>query len=180
LLVVEGQPQNHADIERAFTVVQVDVPTVVIVALNNARTSDYPFAKPTSPPNFMHDSHLAAIQAMKKHGTRKIVTLQALGVGDSFPNLFWLVRLLIQYSNMGIGFKDHELVEDDVKNSGLNYVLARPIRFVDGTSASIQLYGNNGAGIGSFKTITRESVATFLVDAAETDKWDGCTPVISN
>lgn len=166
--------------EKAFSAVAGEVPAVVIVALNNARTSDNPFAKPISPPTLMYDSHLAAIEGMKKHSTRKIVTLQALGVGDSFPNLFWLVRLLIRYSNMGIAFKDHELVEDAVKISGLNYVLARPIRLVDGPAAPIHEYGNKGDGIGSFNTITKESVARFLLDAAEKDDWNGSTPVISN
>jgi hypothetical protein len=179
LTVVQGHPQSEADIEKAFTAAG-DAPAVVIVALNNARTSDNPFAKPTSPPTLMYDSHLCAIAAMKKHGVRKIVTLQALGVGDSYNNLFWLVRLLVRFSNMGIGFRDHELVEDAVKKSGLNYVLARPIRFVDGPSRPIQFYGSMGDGIGSFDTITRESVATFLLDAAEKSDWDGSTPVISN
>jgi uncharacterized protein YbjT (DUF2867 family) len=179
MIVVKGHPQNEADMEKAFTAAG-DTPAVVIVALNNARTSDNPFAKPTSPPTLMHDSHVSVIKAMKKHGMCKLVTLQALGVGDSYNNLFWPVRLLVRFSNMGVGFKDHELVEDVVKKSGIDYVLARPIRFVDGPSELIHFYGNKGDGIGSFNTITRKSVATFLLDAAEKSDWDGSTPVISN
>jgi hypothetical protein len=180
LKIVKGQPQDHADMEKAFTAVPDDMPTVVIVTLNSARTSDNPFAKPVSPPTLMCDSHLATMESMKKHGVRKIVTLQALGVGDSFPNLFWLVRLLVRYSNMSIGYKDHEKADDAIRKSGLNYVLARPIRFIDGDSAPIKFFGDKGDGIGSFNKITRRSVACFLLDAAEKSDWDGQTPIISN
>ena len=107
--------------------------------------------------------------------------LQAHGVSDSFETFFLSIRLLVRYANMGIGFKDHEQVEKVVKQSGLSYVLVRPARFVAGSSKHIHFYGNTGEGIGSFKTTTtRESVATFMLDAAEKDEWDGTTPVISN
>jgi hypothetical protein len=180
LTIVRGQPQDRADINKAFDAVPGDIPTVAIVTLNNARESDSPFAKPISPPTFMHDSHVNLIEAMKQYGTRKIVTLQALGVGDSWPNLFWLVKLLVHFTNLGIGYKDHEQAEEVIKQSGLTYVLARPARFIDETSGQVHFYGDVGQGIGAFKTVSRQSVATFLLDAAEKDDWNGKTPVISN
>lgn len=180
LMVVKGQPQDSADVEKAFSAVADDIPSAVIVTLNSARTSDNPFAKSTSPPTYMHDSHVNIIAAMKKYGIRKLVTLQAHGVGDSYPTLFVAVKLLVRYSNMAIGYKDHEQVEKTVKQSGLDYVLARPCRFVDGKAANINFYGDKGQGIGGMATITRESVAVFLLDAAEKDQWNGKTPVISN
>jgi hypothetical protein len=180
LTIVKGQPQDKADVEKAFAAVAEDEPAAVLVTLNSARTSDNPFAKPISPPTLMYDAHVNVLAAMKAHGTRKIVTLQAHGVGDSFSTLFMPVKLLVRYSNMGIGFKDHEQVEKLVKQSGLSYVLARPVRFVEGLSAQLHFYGNQGEGVGSFKTATRESVATFLLDAVEKDDWNGTTPVMSN
>jgi hypothetical protein len=180
LTIIKGQPQDKADVEKAFAAAAEDAPAAVVVTLNSARTSDNPFANQISPPTLMHDAHINVLAAMKTHGTRKIVTLQAHGVGESSPTLFLPVKLLIRYSNMGIGYKDHEQVDDVVKQSGLNYVLVRPTRFVEGPPARIQLYGNNGEGIGSFQTTTRESVATFLLDAVEKDEWDRTTPVISN
>lgn len=180
LTIVKGQPQDQANVEKAFAAVAEDAPAAVVVTLNSARTSDNPFAKPISPPTLMHDAHVNVLAAMKTHGTRKIVTLQAHGVGDSFPTLFLPVKLLVRYSNMGIGYKDHEQVEQVVKQSGLSYVLARPVRFIEGPSAHVHFYGNKGEGLGSLKTATRASVATFLLDAVEKDEWDGTTPVISN
>lgn len=99
---------------------------------------------------------------MKTHGTRKVVTLQAHGVGESFQTLFLPVKMLVRYSNVGIGYKDHEQFEKVVKQSGLTYVLVRPARFVPGPSAQLHFYSDKGDGIGSLKTATRDSVATFL------------------
>jgi hypothetical protein len=179
LTIVKGQPQHQPDVEKAFAATK-DAPAAVLVTLNSARTSDSPFAQPTSPPTLMHDAHVNVLAAMKTYNTPKIVTLQAHGVGDSFATLFLPVRLLVRYSNMAIGFKDHEQVDKVVKQSGLRYVLVRPTRFVAGPSQKVHLYGNTGEGIGFFTTTTRESVATFMLDAVEKDDWDGTTPVISN
>ncbi|CAI6288174.1 unnamed protein product [Periconia digitata] len=180
LTVVKGQPQDQADVERAFVAVPNDAPQAVVVTLNSARTSDNPFAKQLSPPTLMHDAHVNVLAAMKTHGTPKIVTLQAHGVGDSFATLFLPVKMLVRYSNMGVGYKDHEQVEHIIKQSGLSYVLARPARFVPGPSSPLHFYGNTGEGIGSLKTATRDSVATFLLDAVEKDDWNGTAPVMSN
>jgi hypothetical protein len=180
LTILKGQPQDKTDVEKAFVAVAEETPDAVIVTLNSARTSDNPFAKPTSPPTLMHDAHVNVVAAMKTHNTGKLVTLQAQGVGVSFSSLFLPVKLLVRFSNMGIGYKDHEEVERVVKQSGLPYVLARPARFVDGTSAPMHYYSDTGKGIGSFATTTRESVATFLLDAIEKNEWDGTAPVLSN
>ncbi|KAH4710354.1 hypothetical protein HBI20_023530 [Parastagonospora nodorum] len=171
LTVVQGQPQNQGDVEKAFTV-SGDAPSTVVVTLNSARASDNPFAKQTSPPTLMHDAHINILTAMKAHRTHKIVTLQAHGVGDSFPTLFMAVKMLVRYSNMGIGYKDHEEVEKLIKQSGKTFVLVRPARFVPGKAAPVHVYENQGEGIGSFNTTTRESVASFLLDAVEKDEWD--------
>jgi hypothetical protein len=180
LTIVQGQPQNQADVESAFAPIAGDAPAAVVVTLNSTRTSDNPFAKQLSPPTLMRDAHTNILAAMEAHNTRKIVTLQAQGVGDSFPSLFMAVKMLVRYSNMGIGYKDHEEAEKLIKRSGQTFVLVRPARFVPGQAAPVHVYGNQGEGIGSFKTATRESVAIFLLDAVEKDEWDGMTPVISN
>ena len=39
-------------------------------------------------------------------------------------------------------------------------------------------FGNEGKGVGWF--VSRKSVAAFLLDAVEENRWDGQTPVISN
>ncbi|KAL9131727.1 MAG: hypothetical protein Q9217_000402 [Psora testacea] len=175
---VNGNVLKKEDIDRAFTA--GEIPTVVISTLNARRASESPFAKPISPPRLMADSNGNVVEAMKKYGTKKIVIMQALGVGDSFPNLLCVMRWIIRHSNMAAQFEDHAKVDQEIKASGVNYVLARPTRLTEEELKPVRFYGSQGAGIGGFAGISRKSVASFLVDAAEKDDWDRSTPVIAN
>ena len=128
----------------------------------------------------MVDSNSNVVAVMKDHGIRKIVVMQALGVGDSLSNLPLAVRWLFKYSNMSAQFEDHNAVDQEVRISGLDYVLARPARLEEGESMPLKFFGNHGRGIGMMASISRKSVATFLVDAAEKSDWNKSTPVIAN
>ena len=85
---------------------------------------------------------------MKKHGVRKIVTMAAFGVGDSFPNMHFLLRLTVKLSNMSYQFEDHGLVDKEIKASRLDYVLARPAMLTEGDVLPIKEYGDLGRGVG--------------------------------
>ena len=128
----------------------------------------------------MTDSHVNIVRAMKKHGVRKIVTMAAFGVGNSFPNMHLLLRWTVKYSNMSYQFEDHGQVDKEIKASGLDYVLARPTMLAEGDVKPIKERGDLGQGVGLTEKITRKSVAVFLVDAAERDQWNRKTPVLTN
>ena len=83
---------------------------------------------------------------------------------------------------MAAQFADHNLVDEEVKaaSEGVDYVLARPTRLEEGDRMPVKFFGDQGMGIGSFASITRKSVAAFLIDAAEKGDWDKETPVIAN
>jgi hypothetical protein len=174
-----GTPLEESDIEKAFVATE-DSPSAFIIALNAARASDSPWAEATSPPRMMADANANAVAVMKKHGVKKIVTMAAMGVGDSLPNMIFFMRYIINHSNMKFSYEDHRLVDEELKQSGLDYVIARPTRLTAGASAPIKHYGNQGKGLGGFQAISRQSVAVFLVDAAEKSDWDKSTPVIAN
>jgi hypothetical protein len=129
----------------------------------------------------MADSHANAVAVMKEHGVRKIVTMAAFGVGDSFPNMHFLLRLVMKNSNMSYQYDDHNLVDKEIKESGLDYVLVRPT-MLDRLAESrpVKEYGNLGKGVGLTSKISSKSVALFLLDAVEKSAWDRTTPVITN
>ena len=179
LLTVSGTPLEASDVEAAFNGIH-GIPDVVIVTLNIARASGSPFAKTTSPLRLMSDSNTNLMASMKRNSVRKIVHMQAHGVGESWASLAFVMKCLVTKSNMAPNYQDHERVAKETEASGLNYVLARPTRLVEGDSLHLKLYGNSGEGIGGFSSITRKSVAVFLVDAAEKSDWDRTAPVISN
>ena len=180
LIVVQGSPLKSEDVEAAFKASSEGPPEAILVALNSTRTSDNPWAAVTSPPRMMADAHANLLAAMKKHQTKKIVTMSAFGAGDSFHNLNVLMRFVIRQSNMLVTFQDHDLVDKELKDSGADFVLARPAVLTDKEAQAIKTHGPAGAGVGFMPSISRRSVAVFLLDAVEMETWDRITVVISN
>jgi hypothetical protein len=83
-------------------------------------------------------------------------------------------------SNMIYQYDDHNLVDQEVRSNGITYVLARPVRLAEGGAIPVTEWSDNGKDISMMASITRESVAKWLSDAALTCKGDNTYPVISN
>lgn len=129
----------------------------------------------------MADSTANVVAIMKelKPPRCKIVVCSAAGVGESWSQLPLVMRLLLGYSNVKYGYDDHNLLEAEVKASGINFVLAKPMRLTENEALPIKHY-TGGQSIGVAANTSRKSVAQFLVDAMEKADWDGTTPVFSN
>ncbi|CAO2652180.1 Nn.00g004630.m01.CDS01 [Neocucurbitaria sp. VM-36] len=177
LKIVTGTPMNKEDVRNAFA---HSNPEVVVVTLSAPRAGDSPFAAVISPPRLMADSNANVVAVMKEFNTPKIVVMQAFGVGESWPNMHWVLRMLMKKSNMIYQYDDHNLVAKEVKASGENYVLVRPSRLEEGDAKEIKEWANDGKGVPMMGAITRGSVAKFLVEATESRTWDGTAPVITN
>lgn len=128
----------------------------------------------------MADSVANAVTVMKQYNVPKIVVMQALGVGDSFPNLPVWMRSVRHWTYMKHSYDDHDLVDKEIKASGINYVLPRPPLLTNGRATPVRTFGNTGRGIGNFATVSRKSIADFLLDACEKKDWDRSTPVIAS
>lgn len=172
-----GTPTNFDDVLAAF---QADVPAVVIVTLNAPRATDSPFAAPVSPPRLMADCNANVVKAMKQFGVRRTVILQAFGVGESWANMHCVLRLLMSKSNMYHQYEDHNHTDREVRESGVDFVMVRPSRLVETDQTEVKFWPNDGKGVGLMASTSRISVARWLVDAAETTKWDNTAPVITN
>ena len=175
-----GTPNRLEDVCNAFEIEGQAAPGAVIVTLNPSRTTDSPFARPMAPPRLMADSVANAITAMKQHNVPKIVVMQALGVGDSFPNTSFWMRWVRHWTYMKHSYDDHDLVDKEIKLSGVNFVLPRPPWLTNGRARPVRTFGNTGKGIGKFATVSRKSIAEFLLDACEKQDWDRSTPVIAS
>jgi nucleoside-diphosphate-sugar epimerase len=177
LKTVTGTPLNEDDVRNAFSQCN---PEVVIVTLSAPRASDSPFAAVVAPPRLMADSTANTVALMKEFNTPKIVIMQAFGVGESWANLHCVMRLLMKQSNMIYQYDDHNLVTEETKASGEKFVFVRPSRLEQGEAKEIKEWANDGKGVPMMRSITRGSVARFLVQAAENKTWDGKAPVITN
>ncbi|KAH6611871.1 hypothetical protein C7974DRAFT_323391 [Boeremia exigua] len=177
LMTTTGTPLEIDDVRKAFTQSR---PEVIIVTLSAPRASDSPFAAVTSPPRLMADSNANVVAVMKEFKTPKIVIMQAFGVGESWANMHCTLQVLMKRSNMIYQYDDHNLVATETKASGETYVFVRPSRLVEGEAKHITEHPDHGKSVSLFSTVSRGSVARFLVDAAEKDKWDNTAPVITN
>jgi uncharacterized protein YbjT (DUF2867 family) len=112
-----------------------------------------------------------AIDAMKKAGAKRLVVLSALGVGESKRLLNPVLRALMVGFLLKVPFEDHERQEEQVRASGLDWVVARPGRLTNG--AARRRYLKTIAVEPVPSAISRADVADFLVEACEVATWVG-------
>jgi uncharacterized protein YbjT (DUF2867 family) len=122
-------------------------------------------------PRYFSQGTAYTIDAMKKAGTRRLVVLSALGVGESQPLLNPVVRALMVRFLLKVPFEDHERQEEQVRASGLDWVLARPGRLTNG--AAHRRYVKKTVIESVPSSLSRADVAGFLVEACEVSTWVG-------
>jgi uncharacterized protein YbjT (DUF2867 family) len=111
------------------------------------------------------------IDAMRKGGAKRLAVLSALGTGDSRSLLNPIVRALMVDWLLKVPFADHERQEEQVRASGLDWVIARPGRLTNGPAR--RQYVTKTAIESVPSSISRADVADFLVAATEAPTWVG-------
>ncbi len=122
-------------------------------------------------PTYFSQGTEYAIEAMKAHGVRRLVVLSAFGTGESRKLAGFLLDKLIISFLLKAPFEDHERQERLVRESGLDWIIARPGRLTNGPAR--KKYVVKTAIEPVPQSISRGDVADFLVTAAEVDTWVG-------
>jgi uncharacterized protein YbjT (DUF2867 family) len=115
------------------------------------------------------------VEAMTKNGVKRIVNLSAWGAGDSHATanpVFKLFRALV----LRHVFTDKERGEALLLGSDLDFVNVRPGRLSNKLARGGVRASLDGRGLGH--AITREDVATFMVDQLTGDEWLRKSPII--
>ena len=159
---IEGLPTDEQLLTKALEGMDA-----VVVSLNINRTSDNPFAKVVSPLTLISDSVKALIPAMEKNNVKRIITVSASGVGDSWNDMFLMVRWLIRYSNIWKAYEDHDRQEQIVRQSGLDWTIVRPVMLNDKDNEEYAALVGKPKGI----NISRKAVAKFILDSLESEKY---------
>lgn len=103
------------------------------------------------------------LDAMARHGVRRLICLSTLGAGDSraMLNFFWkriMFGLLLRQA-----YADHQAQEALVRDSGLDWTIVRPGAFTDGPATGDYRHGFAITARDLKLKVSRADVAQFML-----------------
>lgn len=166
LSVAEGNVLDYTTVDRA-----VQGKDAVLCALGHKK-----WIIKTS---ILSDGTRNIIKAMEKHGVKRFICETSLGVGDSrgklglYYTLFVIPLLLFFY------YRDKELQEQHIRESGLDWIIVRPAAFRPGGRRGTY---RHGLDIGNWiltNRITRADAADFMLNQLTDDTYLRKTPAVA-
>jgi putative NADH-flavin reductase len=173
LTVVTGTPVDDAAVRAAMTGCHA-----VLSALGVSRTSAWPWAATTSPPDFMASSIATTVGVMKDLGLTRIVVVSAGGVGDSVGDMPPLFPWLVDHSRIGDAYRGHEDQERLLRQSGLDWTALRP-SMLSNQPRSGQVVLSYGGRPRPRRSISRDALAVTMLDALDDASLVGKAPTVS-
>jgi putative NADH-flavin reductase len=116
------------------------------------------------------------IAAMRKHGVSRLVVQSSYGVGETRNSLGWVDRLFFSLL-LKPQIADTEVQELEVRDSGVDWVLAQPVHLTDDDSDDMPFASTDGQ-VREWK-ISRKGVAQFLALAAQVPEYVGQSVALS-
>ncbi len=161
LTVFEGDPSNASDLEKVISGCDA-----VINALNISRTSDFPWAKLRTPETYLSDVMSALIPLAEANATKRIIICSAWGTAETKKDLPKWFKWIIDNSNVGAAYRDHERQEAILSASGMDWTVVRPVGLTNSKKPQgIKETFENDPRPGL--TVSRQAVAQFLVDCLQ-------------
>ncbi|HEY1954165.1 MAG TPA: NAD(P)H-binding protein [Polyangiaceae bacterium] len=122
-------------------------------------------------PDYFSRGTKFCIDAMKEHGVKRLVVLSAHGVADTYRVASWFQRKFLIGGIIKYAFRDHEVQERMVRESGLDFVIARPTRLTNGEAKG--KYTRTTEIVSVPSTISRADLADFLVESCDSPELVG-------
>jgi len=134
---------------------------------------------PTDKSNLRANGTKNIIRAMEKTGVRRFICQSSDGVGDSREGLPFLYKYLLVPFFLRRVFADHELQEDHIKKSRLDWIIARPAALTNGEHTGDYQQGYNGDHKTVINKISRADTADFMLKQLDDNKYLHKTPSLS-
>lgn len=170
---LNGDATNPDDIERAVAGHDAVVVTLGITE-NPLRVRLFGAAR--TPLDVRSAGTRNVIAAMRKHGVRRLVVQSSYGVGETRGSLRWVERLFFSLL-LKPQIADTEVQELEVRESGVDWVLAQPVHLTDEESEGLPFASSEGE-VREWK-ISRKGVAQFLADATLAPEYVGHSVALS-
>lgn len=161
LEIIQGLPTDQAMLKKGLEGCQA-----ALSILNVSRTSDFPWAPLRTPPTLMSDTMQLLLPLMEAAGMKKLVVCSAWGVAESREDIPGWFRWLIEHSNIGPAYRDHERQEALIQASALDWTLVRPTALTPGRKPQ-PVKETFGKTPKPSLTISRASLGQYLIEALE-------------
>jgi putative NADH-flavin reductase len=160
LSVIQGDVLDYRSVEKAIKNQEVVLCTIGAGSKGNVRA----------------EGTRNIIRAMENTGIRRLICQSTLGAGDSKGNLNFFWKHIMFGMLLKQAYKDHELQENYVRQSKLDWTIVRPAAFTDGNRT-----GNYRHGFGPHEKdltlkISRADVADFILNQVSQNAYLRKTP----
>lgn len=130
------------------------------------------------PVNLFSKGVIEVIKAMEEHHVRRLICVTGIGAGDSKGHGGFLYDRIFNPLLLRNIYADKEIQEQYIKESGLDWVIARPGRLTNGKRTGCYKVLTDLEGITS-KSISRADVADFIVKEITQNSYTGKTPLLT-
>ena len=119
------------------------------------------------------------IRAMKQHNVSRLICQTTLGAGASAPALTFFWKYIMFGMLLRAAFADHQLQEQYIMESGLDWTIVRPAAFTDGPSTTSFRHGFAATTKDLALKISRIDVARFMLQQLSDTTYMHRTPGLS-
>jgi len=165
---------NPADIEQA---VKGQDTVIVVLGISENPLLVRFFGPKNTPAMVRSVGTQNVVNAMRKHGINRLVVQSSYGVGESRECLNWVNKLFFRLV-LKPQIEDTETQEQNVRGSGLDWVLVQPVHLTNDAHAAAPCISTMGQT--NNMKVSRESVAAFLANAIHRVDYLGKTVAISD
>jgi uncharacterized protein YbjT (DUF2867 family) len=165
LTIIEGDVLNAKDVKDA-----VKGHDAVCIALGSGKSRDSVIRS---------QGTKIIIEAMKLNSVKRLTCQSTLGAGDSNKHLNFFWKNIMFGWFLKKVYLDHELQEEYVRNSGLDWTLIRAAAFTDGEKTGTYLHGFSSTIKKLKLKISRADVADFTLKQLQSDKYLHQAPGLS-
>jgi uncharacterized protein YbjT (DUF2867 family) len=155
--IIKGTPYDPDTVKAAIKDCQA-----VICTLNISRTTDSPWARLRAPKDLISRSIQNALQAMAVNGSKRIISLSALGAGESKKKMPFIFKVFIASSNLRYAYRDHTRQEALLAKSDSNWTVIR-LPVLTEEPGEFEILVNKNDGVKLNRDINREAVARFIL-----------------
>jgi len=119
------------------------------------------------------------IRAMEQTGVKRFICQSSDGVGDSRDRLPFLMKYLIAPFMLRRVFADHEIQENYIKQSQLDWIIVRPVALIDSEHTGSYQRGYTADNKTVTFKISRADTADFMLKQLTDNNYLHRTPSIS-